>query len=345
MRCVFAPHQTSKVVTPPAMPTVDDTSFAAAKSRVETALGFVKSLTRAQVDGAEDKVIAWTGGGNDRKMKGKEVSATVRLPNFFFFVTTAYNILCHRQHDRLRLRKEALVACSGDFRLWPQNGKWRPGRCKKRFVWHMTLSVPREALASLARPGSNATGFTQFEFGISAKWLELLKEMVPAITRVAVIRDPTARTGGGQLGAIQAVAPSLGVEVRPVDPHETDDIKRGLAAIGGDPNSGLIVTSSRLARVHRELIVTLAARHRLPAIYAFRVYVAAGGLSFYGPDATDPYRRAAGYVDRILHGEQPADLPVQAPVKYELAINLKTAKSLGLKVPTTLLARADEVIE
>ncbi|TMJ88261.1 MAG: ABC transporter substrate-binding protein [Alphaproteobacteria bacterium] len=210
---------------------------------------------------------------------------------------------------------------------------------------NVTDPVGAGLVASLARPGSNATGFTQFEFGISAKWLELLKEMAPAITRVAVIRDPTARTGGGQLGAIQAVAPSLGVDVRPVDPHETDDIKRGLAAIGGDPNSGLIVTSSRLARVHRELIVTLAARHRLPAIYAFRVYVAAGGLSFYGPDATDPYRRAAGYVDRILHGEQPADLPVQAPVKYELAINLKTAKALGLKVPTTLLARADEVIE
>src|SRR5207248_10219852 len=209
---------------------------------------------------------------------------------------------------------------------------------------NVTDPVGAGLVASLARPGSNATGFTQFEFGISAKWLELLKEMAPAITRVAVIRDPTARTGGGQLGAIQAVAPSLGVDVRPVDPHETDDIKRGLAAIGGDPNSGLIVTSSRLARVHRELIVTLAARHRLPAICAFRVYVAAGGLSFYGPDATDPYRRAAGYVDRILHGEQPADLPVQAPVKYELAINLKTARMLGLEVPPTLIARADEVI-
>ena len=210
---------------------------------------------------------------------------------------------------------------------------------------NVTDPVGAGLVASLARPGGNATGFTQFEFGISAKWLELLKEMAPAITRVAVIRDPTARTGGGQLGAIQAVAPSLGVDVRPVDPHETDDIERGLSAIGRELKAGVIVTSSRLARVHRELIVTLAARHRLPAIYAFRVYVVAGGLSFYGPDATDPYRGAAGYVDRILKGEKPADLPVQAPTKYELVINLKTAKAMGLELPATVLARADEVIE
>jgi putative ABC transport system substrate-binding protein len=210
---------------------------------------------------------------------------------------------------------------------------------------NVTDPVGAGLVASLARPGGNATGFTRFEFGISAKWLELLKEMAPAITRVAVIRDPTARTGGGQLGAIQAVAPSLGVDVRPVDPHETDDIERGLSEIGRESTAGVIVTSSRLARVHRELIVTLAARHRLPAIYAFRVYVVAGGLSFYGPDATDPYRRAAGYVDRILKGEKPADLPVQAPTRYELVLNLKTAKGLGLDVPPMVLARADEVIE
>jgi len=210
---------------------------------------------------------------------------------------------------------------------------------------NVTDPVGAGLVASLARPGGNATGFTQFEFGISAKWLELLKEIAPAITRVAVIRDPTARTGGGQLGAIQAVAPSLGVDVRPVDPHETDDIERGLSAIGREGKAGVIVTSSRLARMHRELIVSLAARHRLPAIYAFRVYVVAGGLSFYGPDAIDPYRRAAGYVDRILKGEKPADLPVQEPTKYELVINLKAAKALGLDVPESMLARADEVIE
>jgi putative ABC transport system substrate-binding protein len=210
---------------------------------------------------------------------------------------------------------------------------------------NVTDPVGAGLVATLARPESNASGFTQFEFGISAKWLELLKEIAPTVTRVIVIRDPTARTGGGQLGAIQAVAPSLGVDVRPVDPHNPDDIERAISVIAGDAKSGLIVTSSRLARVHRELIVNLAARRRMPAIYAFRVYLASGGLMFYGPDATNPYRRAAGYVDRILKGEKPADLPVQVPTKYELVLNLKTAKALGLEVPPTLLARADEVIE
>src|SRR5215831_1164179 len=210
---------------------------------------------------------------------------------------------------------------------------------------NVTDPVGGGLVASLARPGGNATGFTQFEFGISAKWLELLKEIAPAVSRVAVIRDPTARTGGGQLGAIQAVAPSLGVEVRPVDPHEPDDIERSLNTFARDTKGGLIVTSSRLARVHRELIVTLAARHRLPAVYAFRVYVAGGGLMFYGPDAIDPYRRAADYIDRILRGAKPADLPVQAPTKYELVINRNTARALGIEVPPTLLARADELIE
>src|SRR6516165_3264905 len=200
-------------------------------------------------------------------------------------------------------------------------------------------------VASLARPGGNATGFTQFEFGISAKWLELLKEIAPGITRVAVIRDPTARTGGGQLGAIQAVAPSLGVDLSPIDPRDAVEIERGLTAFSRDMKGGLIVTTSRLARAHRDLIISLAARHHLPAIYPFRVYVAAGGLICYGADSTAPYRRAAGYVDRILKGEKAADLPVQAPTKYDLVINLKTAKALGIEIPPTLLARADEVIE
>jgi len=210
---------------------------------------------------------------------------------------------------------------------------------------NVTDPVGGGLVATLSRPGGNATGFTQFEFGISAKWLELLKQIAPMVARVAVIRDPTALTGGGQLGAIQAVAPALGVDVRPIDPHEAEDIERGLSALAREPNGGLIVTSSRLARVHRELIVALAGRHRLPAIYAFRVYVAEGGLMFYGPNSTEPYRRAAGYVDRILKGEKPADLPVQAPTKYELVINLKAAKALGLTVPDKLLAVADEVIE
>ena len=197
---------------------------------------------------------------------------------------------------------------------------------------------------SLARPGRNATGFTQFEFGISAKWLELLKEIAPGTVRVAVIRDPTARSGGGQLGAIQAMAPSLGVELRPIDPTDSEAIGRGLAALAGEPSGGLVVTTSRLARAHREQIIALAARYRLPAIYPFRVYVAGGGLAFYGPDAMDPYRRAAGYVDRILKGEKPGDLPVQAPTRYELVLNLKTAAALGLKLPQSLVTRA-ELIE
>jgi putative tryptophan/tyrosine transport system substrate-binding protein len=200
-------------------------------------------------------------------------------------------------------------------------------------------------VASLARPGGNTTGFTQFEFGISAKWLELLKEIAPGITRVAVIRDPTARSGGGQLGAIQAVAPSLGVELSPVDPRDADEIERGLTAFSRDTKGGLIVTGSAFGIVHRKLITALAARHKLPAVYSSRFYVTAGGLISYGPDTIDPFRRAAGYVDRIFKGEKPADLPVQAPTKYELVVNLKAAKALGIEVPPTLLARADEVIE
>ena len=200
-------------------------------------------------------------------------------------------------------------------------------------------------VTSLARPGGNATGFTQFEFGISAKWLELLKEIAPTITRVAVIRDPTARSGGGQLGAVQAMAPSLGIDVRPIDAEDSAVIEHDLTEFSRDANGGLIVTSSRLARAHRDVIIALAARFRLPAIYAFRVYVTSGGLMAYGPDNTTPYRRAANYVDRILKGEKPEDPPVQAPTKYELTINLKTAKALGLAVPSSLIARADEVIE
>jgi putative ABC transport system substrate-binding protein len=210
---------------------------------------------------------------------------------------------------------------------------------------NVTDPVGGGLIANLAHPGGTATGFTQFEFGISAKWLELLNEIAPSLRLVAVVRDPTARSGGGQLGAIQAAAPAHGIEVRPIDPQDAETIERGLGAFSDGAKAGMIVTSSRLARLHRDLIISLAARNRMPAIYAFRVYVEAGGLSYYGPDAIDPYRRAAGYVDRILKGEKPADLPVQAPTKYELVINLKTAKALGLDVPAQLLARADEVIE
>ncbi len=198
---------------------------------------------------------------------------------------------------------------------------------------------------SLARPGGNTTGFTLFEYGISGKWLELLKEIAPRVTRAAVLRDPTLASGGGQLGAIQSVAPSFGVELSPVGVRDAGEIERAIAAFARRSNGGLIVTGSALAVFHRELIIALAARHGLPAIYSQRFYVTGGGLISYGAVETDPYQRAASYVDRILKGAKPTDLPVQAPTKYELAINLKTAKALGLNVPPTLLARADEVIE
>ena len=198
---------------------------------------------------------------------------------------------------------------------------------------------------SLARPGGNVTGFTPFEFGIGGKWLELLKEIAPRVMRVAVLRDSASPGGGGQLGAIQAVAPSFGVELRPVDVRVADEIERAVTSFARGTNGGLIVQVSALAAAHRELIITLATRHRLPAVYPYRYYVKGGGLISYGPNTIDQYRQAAEYIDRILKGEKPANLPVQAPTKYELAINLKTAKSLGLTVPPALLARADEVIE
>jgi putative ABC transport system substrate-binding protein len=198
---------------------------------------------------------------------------------------------------------------------------------------------------NLARPGSNATGFTSYEYGIGAKWLELLKEIAPRVTRVGVIRDPTIATGLGQFGAIQSVAPSVGVETTPLNLRDAPDIERAVATFARSSNGGLIVTGSALAIVHRKLIIALAARHKLPAVYYRRVFVTAGGLISYDSDFLDQYRQAAGYVDRILKGEKPADLPVQAPTKYELVINLKTARALGLDMPITLLARADEVIE
>jgi putative ABC transport system substrate-binding protein len=199
-------------------------------------------------------------------------------------------------------------------------------------------------VASLARPGGNVTGFTTFEYSTSGKWLELLKEVAPRVTRAAVIRDPTNPSAIGQFAAIQTVAPSLGVELSPVDIRDAAEIERAVAAFARDTNRGLILTPAGSA-VRRTQVITLAARYRLPAVYPFRYHVAGGGLISYGSDIGDQYRRAATYVDRILKGEKPTDLPVQAPTKYELVINLKTAKALGLEVPPTLLARADEVIE
>jgi len=198
---------------------------------------------------------------------------------------------------------------------------------------------------SLSRPGGNATGFMAFEFSLNAKWLELLKEIAPGVTRAAVLRDAAIPSGIGQFAVIQSVAPSVGVEVSPINLRDAGEIERAVTAFARAANGGLIVAASALATVHRDLIITLAARHKLPAVYFNRVFVTDGGLISYGADFNDQYRKAAGYVDRILKGEKPADMPVQAPTKYELAINLKTAKALGLELPHSLLARADEVIE
>jgi putative ABC transport system substrate-binding protein len=198
---------------------------------------------------------------------------------------------------------------------------------------------------SLSRPGGNATGFLLFEYDLSAKWLELLKEIAPGVTRAAVLRDPTAITGIGQFAVIQSVARSVGVEVSPLNLRDADETERAVTAFARSSNGGLIVPASLLAGVQRNLIVDLAARHRLPAVYSGRLFVASGGLVSFGADLTEQLRHAAGYVDRILKGEKPGDLPVQAPTKYELVINLKTARAIGLEIPPILLARADEVIE
>jgi putative tryptophan/tyrosine transport system substrate-binding protein len=200
-------------------------------------------------------------------------------------------------------------------------------------------------VASLARPGGNATGFTVFEYGISGKWLQLLKEIAPYMSRVAVIRNPTVISGSGQLGALQGASPSFGVELTPIDVQDAGEIERGITAFAGGSNGALIVTMSVLAFRHRETIVALAARYRLPAVYPDRAFAAGGGLISYGPLTTYVSRRVADYVDRILKGEKPGDLPVQVPTKYETVINLKTAKALGLTIPETLLATADEVIQ
>ena len=201
-------------------------------------------------------------------------------------------------------------------------------------------------VARLARPGGNATGFSAFEYSLSGKWLELLKEIAPNLTRIAILRDPAIAAGIGQFAVIQAMAsPSLGVELSPIDVRDGGEIERNIAALAREPSGGLIMTASTVTAVRFKLIIMLAARHRLPAVYPFRYFVTSGGLISYGPDPTDQFRRAAGYVDRILKGEKAADLPVQAPTKYELAINLKTAKTLGLTVSPSLLARADQVIE
>src|SRR5262245_17847773 len=211
---------------------------------------------------------------------------------------------------------------------------------------NVTDPIGRGYVASLSQPGGNATGFTSFEFAMGGKWLGLLKEIAPRVTRLAVLRDPVITAGIGCLAAIHALAPTSGVvAVSPLDVRDVGEMERALTVFAQTPNGGLIVTPDPTAIAHRKPIITLAARHQLPAVYPFRYFASEGGLMSYGPNAIDPFRRAAGYADRILKGEKPADLPVQAATKYELVINLKTAKALGLEIPTTVLARADEVIE
>jgi ABC-type uncharacterized transport system substrate-binding protein len=253
--------------------------------------------------------------------------------------------------DMESIRKNAaeLVALSPDVILAAGGAAMTPLHQATRTVPIVFTQTPDPVgagfVASLARPGGNATGFTLFEFGISVKWLELLKEIVPTVARAAALRDPAYPLGLGELGAIQGVAPTLRVELSVIDVREAPEIERSVAAFARQSNGALIVLSSAVAIVHHDQIIRLAARHQLPTVYFARYFVAAGGLISYGPDTIDPHRRAAAYVDRILKGEKPADLPVQAPTKYELVINLKTAKALGLEIPPTLLARADEVIE
>jgi putative tryptophan/tyrosine transport system substrate-binding protein len=251
--------------------------------------------------------------------------------------------------DRLRRYASELVALAPDVILATGNAATAPLLQVSRSVPIVFVIVPDPVGAgfveSLARPGGNASGFIAFEYGLSAKWLELLKDIAPGMTRTAVIRDPALASGAGQFAAIQSMAPSLGVEVRPLNARNAAEIERGIADFARSANGGLVVTGSALVAFHRHQIISLAARHKLPAIYVERSFVAAGGLISYGPDFLDQYRRAAGYVDRILKGEKAADLPVQAPTKFELALNVKTAKALGLQVPDKLLAIADEVIE
>jgi len=249
------------------------------------------------------------------------------------------------------IRKQAaeLAALAPDVILAPGTSTVRPLLQATRTV-PIVFPIIADPVAgglvdSLARPGGNATGFMLFEYSISGKWLELLKQIAPAIRRVAVLGDPDTATGPAQFGVIQAVAPMLRVEVSSFNKRDASEIERSVTAFAKTPNGGLIVTAGGPALVNRDLVITLAAQHKLPAIYFDRAFVTAGGLISYGPDRIDLYRRAAGYVDRILKGEKPADMPVQTPTKYQLVINLKTAKTLGLDVPVHLQQIADEVIE
>jgi len=251
--------------------------------------------------------------------------------------------------DRFRRYAMEIVALTPDVILTSAPPSIRAMQQATRTVPIVFVLIPDAVgtgiVDSLSRPGGNTTGFTSTELGMPVKWLELLKDIAPKMTRAAVLRDAADATAIGQFGAVKGAAPSFGVEISPIGVANAEEIERGITAFAREPNGGLIVLPVPTTVIHRTLIIELAARHRLPAVYNSRYWIAEGGLVSYGPDVLDQYRRTAGYVDRILRGTKPADLPVQAPTKYELVINLKTAKALGLDLPATLLARADEVIE
>jgi putative ABC transport system substrate-binding protein len=249
--------------------------------------------------------------------------------------------------DRARTYAAELIALNPDVILVHGSPIMRQVQRVNRNVPVVFVSVADPVgggfVATLARPGGNSTGFTNLEYSLAGKWLELLKQIMPQLRRAAVIRNADEVSGGGQFGAIQALVPSLGVELLPIDPHDAGEIEHSIAKFASQPDGGLIVTATALAAVHRQQIIALAAQYRLPTIYPYRFFVVDGGLLSYGPDTIDQYRRAAGYVDRILKGEKPADLPVQTPTNYETVVNLKTAKALGLAIPQSILAIADVI--
>jgi putative ABC transport system substrate-binding protein len=297
-------------------------------------------------------VLTGSGSPDDPDVKERYAALVQRLQQLGWSEGRNLRIEAHwtaSEPDDLRKRAAELVALAPDVIVAGGTSTVAPLLQATRtvpIVFAGTADpVGAGLVASLAQPGGNATGFMQFEYSLSSKWPELLKQIAPSVTRVAVLRDPTLTAGIGQFAVIQSAAPSVGMDVSPVNVRIAQEIEQGVTAFARSPHGGLIVTASGLAAIHRDLIITLAARHKLPAVYARRLFVVEGGLMCYGADRVELFRQAAQYVDRILRGEKPADLPVQAPTKYELVINLKTAKALGLDVPPALLARADEVIE
>jgi putative ABC transport system substrate-binding protein len=311
-------------------------------------------VTRAQQAEGVRRIGVLTGSGSpdDPDIKKRYAAFLQRLQQLGWIDGRNLRIEAHRtasEPDDLRRHALELAALAPDVILAGGTSAVGPLLQATRtvpIVFAGTADpVGAGLVASLARPGGNVTGFMQFEYSLAAKWLELLKQIAPSVTRAAVLRDPALTAGIGQFAVIQSAAPSVGIDISPVNVRIAQEIEQAVTAFAHSPHGGLIVTASGLAAVHRDVIIRLAARYKLPAIYARRLFVAGGGLMCYGPDRVELFRQAAQYVDRILKGEKPADLPVQAPTKYELVINLKTAKALNLEIPPSLLARADEVIE